>query len=543
MRASHFKRIAPGVFLVLSSNTLATVQSQCEALIAQASFPSIDTISAQWIAAEDNSPAFCRVTGSVAERVSVIDGASYAISFEMRLPQDWNQRFLMQANGGNDGRVVPATGSFGNNEIPALHQGFAVMSSDAGHQAIAGTFLGGSQFGFDPQARLDYGYNAHVRLTPIAKSLTNFIYDDAPAHSYFMGCSNGGRQTMVAASRLSGEYDGFIAGNPGFNLPQAAVQHAWDVQALSAIDSDISKAISREDMQLVASSVLEQCDALDGLRDGIVNNLPQCQNLQPLDSLKCDQNNQGACLVEEKLDALQKIFAGPSNTQGDALYADWPVDAGVGGNNWRAWKIEGAGGLPRIVLLGAPSLANIFMTPPKLIENSPNGLLEFLRNFDFDTDAQTIYATGGPFSDSAMTFMTPPDVNTLQSLKDAGGKLMVYHGSSDGVFSVNDTIKWMQSLNTNHMGEAQDFARLYTVPGMGHCGGGPATDKFEMLDAMVNWVENGVAPDAIMATVNAGNTELPEQWSKQRSRLLCPYPQIAWYEQGDIELASSFSCR
>lgn len=541
MRSSFI--FSPALLIALSTNAFGSPQSQCEILGAQASFPAVDTISAQWYESTSNEPAYCIITGSTAERVSTVDGAAYAIGFEMRLPANWNQRFLMQANGGNDGRVVPATGSFGINAEPALIQGFAVMSSDAGHKPVAGSLLGGSQFGFDPQARLDYGYNAHVSLTPIAKSLVNFIYDEALAYSYFMGCSNGGRQTMVAASRLSNEYDGFVAGNPGFNLPKAAIQHAWDIQTLSALNSDVSKALSRQDMQLASSSVLEQCDALDGLSDGIVGNLAQCQALRPLNNLACSDDQQGACLTDAKLGALQKMFAGPHNSAGEQLYSDWPVDAGISSNNWRTWKMEGPGGLPLIVLLGAGSLANIFMTPPEIVEPSPAGLLSFLRNYSFDTDAQRIFAKNEVFNASAIAFMTPPDVTALQSLKDSGGKLMVYHGASDGVFSVNDTIAWMQSLNESHNPDAQDFARLYTVPGMGHCSGGPATDKFEMLDAMVQWVENGIAPDSVLAQVSADNPELPDNWSKQRTRLLCPHPQVAWYEQGDVEAASSFSCR
>lgn len=531
------------LLIAFSANTFGSPQSQCEALGAQATFPAVETISAQWVEADNNEPNYCKVSGSIAERISAADGAAYAIGFEMSLPLNWNQRFLMQANGGNDGRVIPATGSFGINSVPALNQGFAVMSSDAGHKSVSGSLLGGSQFAFDPQARLDYGYNAHVALTPIAKSITAYIYSEAPEHSYFMGCSNGGRQTMVAASRLSNEYDGFVAGNPGFNLPKASIQHAWDIQALSALNNEISKALSVDDMQIVASNILAQCDALDGLSDGLVNNLMACQSTASIAAIQCNQDNVDSCLASEKVTALEKIFSGPSNSEGQALYANWLLDAGVGSSNWRMWKAEGPSGLPLIVLLGAGSLANIFMTPPEKIEATPSGLLNFLRNFDFDSDAARIYATTDLYPESAMSFMTPPDLYTMQSLEQSGSKLMVYHGASDGVFSANDTINWMQTLDQNNSGQSSDFARLFVVPGMGHCSGGPAADKFEMLEAMVQWAEEGIAPDSVIASVNPNNAELPAQWSKERSRLLCPFPKVAWYDSGDIESASSFSCR
>jgi hypothetical protein len=163
--------------------------------------------------------AHCRVTGRMNERVSPVDGKTYAIGFEMRLPLVWNGRFFHQGNGGIDGSVVTATGASGGGPLThALQQGFAVLSSDAGHNNAQG----GPAFGFDPQARLDYGYQAVGTLTPMAKRLIAIAYGRGPDHSYFGGCSNGGRHTLVAAARYAADYDGFLAGAPGYNLPLAA---------------------------------------------------------------------------------------------------------------------------------------------------------------------------------------------------------------------------------------------------------------------------------------------------------------------------------
>ncbi|MEP6791564.1 MAG: tannase/feruloyl esterase family alpha/beta hydrolase, partial [Ramlibacter sp.] len=223
-------------------------------------------------------PAHCKVTGRMHERTGA-DGKPYAIGFEMRLPDNWSGRFLFQANGGNDGVVQPAFGNVvgGGPTTNALMQGFAVLSSDAGHTAepaATAGLVGGNLFGMDPQARLDYGYQANGKLAPMARQLIAAHYGQAPRRSYMMGCSNGGRHAMVAAARYADQFDGVIAGDPGFNLPRAAVQHAWDIQAFSSVNPDIKAAFPPADMKLVADKVLERCDALDGLTDGMVDNLP-----------------------------------------------------------------------------------------------------------------------------------------------------------------------------------------------------------------------------------------------------------------------------
>lgn len=490
-----------------------------------------------------DKPDHCRLQAKINERISKIDNKNYAIGFEMRFPANWNQRFLFQGNGGNDGRLVPALGSSANHSESALSKGFAVISTDAGHRSQS--LLGGASFGLDPKARLNYGYQANQTLTPIAKTLLQQFYPQSLQHSYFMGCSNGGRQAMVAASRLASEFDGFIAGNPGFNLPKAAVQHAWDVQVLSSLNADISRSISQNELDLLSNAVLTACDALDGLEDGMVQATSLCQNHFDLQILSCTNKASGACLSEKKLEAFTKLFSGPVNSKGEKLYSNWPFDTGVKGADWQRWKIKSPiANLPMIATLGAGSLADIFQTPPEKINATPPAFLEYLRQFDFDDDANKIYASNDIYTESSMEFMTPPDASVLNELKNSGSKLLVYHGASDGVFSVNDTINWYQSLSKNHQQQADQFARLYVVPGMNHCSGGPATDQFDVLSVMQEWVENKIPPQSIVARVNSKNAELPENWSEKRSRPLCPYPSVAVYNGvGDIEKASSFSCQ
>ncbi len=510
-------------------------------------------------------PAHCKVSGRMAERTGV-DGKPYAIGFEMRLPANWSGRFLFQANGGNDGVVQPAFGNVVTSGATtnALMQGFAVLSSDAGHAMLPpqtpgadGTpvgLVGGNLFGLDPQARLDYGYQATAKLAPMAKQLIATHYGQPARHAYLMGCSNGGRHGMVAASRYPAEFDGIIAGNPGFNLPKAAVQHAWDIQAFSSVNPDIKAAFPPADMKLVADKVLEKCDALDGLADGLVNNLPACQKAFELKALQCSGEKTAQCLSAPQVSALQKVFAGPVNSKGERLYSDWPWDAGVGASqigfgSWRAWKLQGPiAGLPIIGVLGAGSVAYIFSSPPKPVAGNPPALIKSLLDYNFDTDAPKIYASDATFKESSVQFMTPPYATSLSAFKAKGGKMIVYHGNSDPVFSVNDTINWYEGLDKTHGGQAASFTRLFTIPGLNHCQGGPATEQFDMLSAMVNWVEKGQAPDGVVATARPGiNPDVPTSWQtngKPRSRPLCAYPRQAIYKgSGDINDAANFSCR
>ncbi|MGJ5177117.1 tannase/feruloyl esterase family alpha/beta hydrolase [Bradyrhizobium oligotrophicum] len=506
--------------------------------------------------AADGLPRHCILSGKVNERTGV-DGRAYAIQFEIRLPETWNGRFLHQVNGGNDGVVVPALGDKADGlvsgGITPLARGFAVLSSDSGHSGNDPAnkprgLAAGSAFGLDPQARRDYGYAADITLAPIAKAIISAHYGKAPDYSYIAGCSNGGRHTMVAAERMPDRYDGFLVGNPGFNLPRAAVQHAWDVQALTRADADIRKSITREDAKLISSKVTEICDGLDGARDGLTANLKVCQKTFSFDDLRCASGESKACLPAAKVDALKAIFAGPHNSKGEPLYSDWPVDAGVGTGNWRAWKVESPvapwNNLPIIATMGGASLNYIFSTPPVEVEGAPDKLVEKLQAYDFDKDAPKIYAKDGPFTESAMDFMTPPAVDdpTLPAFQSGARKMLIYHGQADPVFSINDTIRWYEKLNANVQGKADSFVRLFALPGETHCGGGVTLEKFDALDALMDWVEKGKAPETITASVNAANKELPSTWSAQRTRPLCPWPKFAKYVSGDIEQASSFAC-
>jgi feruloyl esterase len=432
-----------------------------------------------------------------------------------------------------------------------------VLSTDAGHETSAADpaadKLQGSMFSLDPQARRDYGYAAPITMAPIAKNIIQRYYGNAPTYSYMLGCSNGGRHTMVTASRAPELYDGYLAGDPGFNLPKAAVQHAWDTQSFIAADpagsGDMRKAFTQADMNLIANKILEKCDALDGVLDGIVGDFKGCQKVFNLSDLQCSGAKDATCLSASQVTALSKSMSGPKNSQGTPLYTSWSYDPGIANTGWSQWKYTAAflpGQYPIIVSLGSPSLALTFSTPPVQFPNNTAttaDLLNYLTNYSFDTDAPKIFATNATFTESAMDFMTMPDP-LLKNAQAKGRKMIVYQGQADPVFAADDIINWYENLNVKNNGDATGFARLFTIPGMNHCSGGPALDKFDALSALVNWVEHSQAPDTITASVSPANANATvKSWSATRTRPLCVWPKIAKYKgSGSIEDAANFSC-
>ena len=541
----------------LSAATPATLQS-CATLASSLALPDTRITSAEQVPAgpltlqgvTTQAPAHCLVKGKMKERTGPVDGASYAIGFEMRLPVEWNGRFLHQANGGLDGSVVTALGSVSGAApvAPGLVQGFAVLSSDAGHGAPT------PFFGVDPQARLDYGYQAVGTLTPMAKNLIKSAYGKAPDRSYLAGCSNGGRHAMVGASRYAEQYDGILAGNPGFHLPKAATTQLWKAQQYAKVSTkdattglpDLTTAVSPAEFKLISSKIVAKCDALDGATDGQVNDVAACQaafNLQT-DVPTCTGARDGSCITSEQKGVLASIFAGPKNSKGEAQYAGTWWDPGIAGANFASWHF----GAPATRDAGA--VAFIFTSPPSSVAafTAIPGM-QYALNFSMETDYPKMFATTAQYTESPWSYMTPPNETDLSTLKNRGAKMIVFHGVADGVFSPMDTANWMDRLQANHSGKADAFARLFLVPGMNHCSGGPATDQFDMLAPLVAWVEQGKAPDSVTAKArgagaNVVNTELPASWSANRTRPLCVYPKVARYNgTGDVESASSFSCK
>jgi hypothetical protein len=540
----------------------------CETLAARFAFASTRIVSVQKVDAgqlklpgiAQPMPEHCVVKGAMNERTGPIDGKPYAIAFEMRLPTAWNGRFFYQANGGLDGFVTPAYGDIlgGGPASNGLTKGFAVISSDAGHPFDRTTPIGGATFGLDPQARLDYGYNAVAQLTPMAKSLIRAYYGRAPDASYLVGTSNGGRHGFVAASRLPAEYDGILVSTPGYRLPRAAVAQVWDAQQfarLAKLDPatmrpDLRTAVPAASMALLARGILARCDALDGLADGIVADVQACQKAFDIErdvpTCPAGAPPDGNCLSSTQKTALAAVMAGPKDGRGAPVYAGLPWDPGIAASNWAEWKFINSIG-PRDSI----ALAFVFTTPPAspaVVDGKGTSLVDYALGFGIERDLPKIFAAAPPYTQSSWEFMTPPDP-AMHSFVANGGKLIVLHGTADPVFSPLDSIAWFDDFHRAHGPAADAHARLYLVPGMNHSRGGPATDQFDAVDAIVKWVEQGEAPQAIVARARGAgsaqpNPEVPAAWSAARTRLLCPYPQVARYRgNGDPEIASSFDCR
>jgi feruloyl esterase len=252
----------------------------------------------------------------------------------------------------------------------------------------------------------------------------------------------------------------------------------------------------------------------------------------------------GNCLSDAQKAVLGKVLAGPKDRAGAPVYAALPADPGIAGRDWGAWKFVNSVG-PR----DAIALAFVFSTPPAspaVVTGQGNTLIDYALSFDLDRDLPTIFATSGPYTESAMGFMTPPDP-AMRAFVARGGKLLAFHGTADPVFSALDTVAWLDAFRQVHGSAADQHARLYLVPGMNHSRGGPATDQVNMLDALVKWVEQAQAPEAVVAQARGPgsavpNPEVPASWSPARTRLLCPYPQVPRYRGGDAETAASFRC-
>ena len=512
--------------------------------------------------ASGNYPHYCAVVGKInAGRVGYkaagqTDAMStYAIAFQVNLPSTWNGRLYFGGGGGSDGSVPNTTGTITAGEaVNPLLLGYATASNDSGHDNGANSDpnnAGTAAFGLDPQARVDFGYNAIGLTKQAANLLISRYYGKAQDHSYFVGCSEGGREAMMVAQRYGDEFDGVIAGDPGSDLPKAWLAEAWDTQQFAAAAASqgfyettgpgagttplLNAAFSPAQWAAVKGTIIAQCDAADGLADGMVNK--PCTGFDS-SVLACGAPNAPAdCLSTAQLTALQNVMSGAKNSAGQPLYADWPWDPGIGEFGWTIWKTgfystTGVNGAINVTLGGGAGPL-IFTTPPTEGLATANSLVQYQLNFNWDTDAPKISTTSGIYTTSAMDFMGTHSTD-LSKFKANKGKLLLYHGRGDPVFSYNYTANWVDSLSTNSAnGTVKDFVRLFGVPGMNHCSGGPATDTFPIFTAMVNWVEKGQAPDTIVAQ---SSTAAPATYgwtlpsgATTRVRPLCPHPQYARY--------------
>ena len=449
-------------------------------------------------------PANCHVEGVIGGRIGT-DGKSYGIRFAIAMPDAWNGRLIYQGGGGLNGSVQPPLGATAAGEIPAVARGFAVVSSDSGHEGA----VFDSSFLRDQQATLDFLYQSIGKVMAVARPLIVAHYQAPISRGYFVGCSTGGREGMIAAQRYPGEFDGIVAGAPAMRTNYSNLATRWVTVSLNAtapVDAQghalTAQALSNSDRRLVVDGLLAACDALDGVKDGMIFDTRHC-SFDP-QSLQCPGAKSDTCLSPTQVQAIKRAFAGPKTLSGIQVYPGFPYDTGIG--------LRGA---------GIPGLLSGGLSP---VASSPTGT-------EMDVEAEAVVAhDAGEMAGDTNAW------SNLSSFTQHGGKLILYHGMSDPWFSALDTLGYYERLAANNSATPlNSWSRLFLVPGMGHCGGGEETlDRFDMLSAIVDWVEHGRAP----AQVTATGTSFPG-----RSRPLCPYPLHAHYTgTGNSEAAVSFSC-
>jgi hypothetical protein len=491
-------------------------------------------------------PEHCQVQGTIESRTGT-DGVLYGTKFEVRLPIAWNGRFLFQGGGGTEGSLPVANGSVGSG-APALAQGYAVMTQNGGHD---NTLLSsGPAFALDAKAQVDYGYRSVDVSTQTAKYLMNSFYRRGPEYSYAVGCSTGGKQGMNLSQMFPAYYDGIVAGDPIYNQGANTLSETNALQAIAAIVTQNPNGTPRyfesftpaTDYPLVTSAILNSCDALDGLTDGVVDNWQACKfdpatyvfpNGEPL---QCAGAKTPTCLTAAQVGAIKRINIGPRKASGAPLLnpfkpdnttvAGYMYDGGFMANSGVPGRDIGtATSQPGNLGFAAVQIPYMWLSPP---QPSFDPLA-----INYDSDMAKVAVNSPMVSNSA----------DLSAFKARKGKIIYYHGQSDPGPPVLHTVAYYERLMAVNGGLAptKDFARLFLIPNMGHCSGGPSTDKFDPLAAIAEWVEKGKAPDQIAASGTAFATA-----PTSRSRPLCPYPTYAAYTGlagGDISLASNYTCK
>jgi feruloyl esterase len=444
----------------------------------------------------------CRVAGVIDARTGR-DGKPYGIGFAVALPAQWNGSFLFQGGGGLNGSVQPPLGAQYAGDRSALARGFAVASTDSGHQGAVfdGSFLR------DQQATVDFLYQGVATVAVIAKQLVAQRYGRVPEHSYFVGCSTGGREAMMMSQRFPAYFDGIVAAAPAMRTSFSNLGLRHVSTALNAIapvkpdgQRDTRAALSDADRRLVIDRVLEACDGLDGNRDGFIF-APHACRFDPA-SLTCKGGKTKDCLTRAQVKAIRSVMQGPRTASGRQVYPGYYFDTGIANTR----------GLPGI------------LAGPVIPEGRPAGV-----TMDVDAAAAEAMDARAMAGDSnAWT--------NLSTFRGHGGKLIFLHGVSDPWFSAQDTVQYYERLGQDSEPPLEQWSRLFLVPGMGHCAGGERTlDRVDLLDALVGWVEQGRAPERVIAT----GTSSPGE-----SRPLCPYPAYAQYAgHGDAHDAANYICR
>jgi feruloyl esterase len=441
--------------------------------------------------------AFCRVAATIAP------SKDSEIRIEVGMPTSWNNKFQAVGNGGWSGAIVyPSLAR-------ALARGFATASTDTGHSGSSGSFALGH-----PEKLIDFGYRAVHEMTVKAKAIIAAYYGNGPKLSYWNGCSSGGKQGLKEAQRFPADYDGVIAGAPANYWTHLMIGGLWVAHA--ALTDEVSY-IPPKKFRLIHKAVMDACDALDGVKDGVLQDPTRC-HFDPK-ALECKGEDTSGCLTPPQVGTVQKIYSALRNPRtGQEIYPPMEVGSELG------W--EGPAG--PLSMMQVDQLLMMHIDHFKyVVFNNPNW---DWRTLNFDTDV----ALADKIDDGLLNATDP----NLTEFIDRGGKLLLYHGWNDQLIAPRNSVNYYKSVvGTVGAAKTADSFRLFMVPGMGHCGGGEGTSSFDTLSVLEQWVEKGEAPDRIKAShLTNGKVD--------RTRPLCPYPQVAQYNgSGSTDDAANFVCK
>jgi feruloyl esterase len=465
-------------------------------------------------------PAFCRVVAEVAPT------ADSDIKMEVWMPvTGWNGKFRGQGNGGFAG-VIDYTAL-----ALAVKQGYASGGTDTGH---AGSSTDASWALGHPEKVIDFGYRGVHEMTQKSKSIVEAYYRNAPTHSYFASCSDGGREALMEAQRFPGDYDGILAGAPAYDWTHLLTNAAHNAQVLLL---DPASYIPASKLPAIDAAVVAACDKSDGVSDDILNDPRQCR-FDPA-ALLCKDAETDKCLTGAQVTALKELYAGAHDSAGKLVFPGYLPGSEAGPGGWAPWITGLAPGKSLMFAFGTGYFSNMVYAKP-------------------DWDYKTFKVDDGLklATEKTAQALNATDPN-LKPFGKRGGKLILYHGWNDPAISALSTVDYYKNvMHATGERNAESFVRLYMVPGVQHCSGGPGPDTFgqfgwrpgmetddpqhDMYTALEQWVEKGTAPEKLIAVKYAGEGAARRE---TMTRPLCAYPKVAKYKgTGETSDAANFVC-
>lgn len=437
-------------------------------------------------------PAFCRFAATLKP------SSDSDIKIEVWLPMSgWNKKYQAVGNGAWAGSIVYS------DMAKALREGYATSSTDTGHTGGSGSFALGH-----PEKLADFGWRSEHEMTLKAKAVIAAFYGEAPKLSYWVSCSSGGKQGLKEAQRFPADYDGVVAGAPVVNWTHRAAAAIWVAQGAL---KDPAAIIPAAKLPLIHAAAVAACDETDGLKDGLIGEPARCRFDPKV--LECKDADGPSCLTSAQVESARRVYTPATNPRtGEIISARYEPGSELG---WRAI----AGG-PNAFGPAVDHFRFVVFKDPEWD----------WRKLNFDSDI----ALADKIDDGTINAIDPD----LSAFTGHGGRVIMYQGYTDTNIPPGNAIAYYESVEKK-MGAAKtaEAVRLYMAPGMNHCGGGDGPNSFDMVGALERWVENKSAPDAILASHST-------EGKVDRTRPLCPYPQVAKYKgNGSIDDAANFSCR